>query len=124
MTRLALAVVLLLASLGTASAGCAWVLWESPSPETADCAWVLWVEAPMGSDQWSVAHIPQSRFSVREECQRHADDLNAFDLTMAKGEFAAGATHDVFTCFPCTVDPRPEGALLYESAVPPGLKGK
>ena len=89
-----------------------------PASAFADCAWVLWVEAPEGSDQWSVARIPQSRFGVRDECQRNADALNALELTMAKGEFAAGATHDVFTCFPCTVDPRPEGALLHEGLDP------
>ena len=89
----------------------------------AECAWVLWVEAPMGSDQWSVARIPQSQFDAREECERHAADLNAFELTMAKGEFAAGAAHDEFTCFPCTVDPRPEGALRHEGSDPRGPKG-
>jgi hypothetical protein len=91
---------------------------------TAECPWVLWIEAPMGSDQWSVARIPQSRFDAKEECQRHADDLNAFELTMAKGEFTAGAVHDVFTCFPCSVDPRPEGALLHEGLDPRVPKGK
>lgn len=72
---------------------------------SAECAWVLWVEVPMGSDQWSVVDIPRSRFDAKEECQGRADDLNAFELTMAKREFTAGAAHDVFTCFPCTVDP-------------------
>jgi hypothetical protein len=91
---------------------------------SAECAWVLWVEAPVGSDQWSVVRDPQSEFGAREECQRHADDLNALELTMAKGEFTAGAAHDIFTCFPCTVDPRPEGALLHEGLDPRGLKGK
>jgi hypothetical protein len=90
----------------------------------AECPWVLWVEAPLGSDQWSVARIPQSQFGAREECERHADDLNAFELTMAKGQFAAAAAHDVFTCFPCTVDPRPEGALLHEGLDPHGPKRK
>ena len=91
---------------------------------SAECPWLLWVEAPLGSDQWSVVRIPQSQFGAREECQRQADDLNAFELTMAKGEFTAGAAHNVFTCFPCTVDPRPEGALLHEGLNPHGPKGK
>lgn len=64
---------------------------------SAECAWVLWVEAPTGSDQWSVASVPHSRFAVREECQRRADDLNAFEL---------------------------EGALLQERPDPRGPKGK
>ena len=42
---------------------------------SAECAWVLWVEAPTGSDQWSVASVPQSRFTAQEGCQRRADDL-------------------------------------------------
>jgi len=84
----------------------------------AECPWVLWVEAPMGSDQWSVVRIPQSDFRTREECQQHAADLNALEVTLTKGEFTTGATHDVFTCFPCTVDPRPEGALLLEGLDP------
>jgi hypothetical protein len=90
----------------------------SPASAFAECAWVLWVEAPEASDQWSVVRTPQSQFGAREECQRQADDLNALELTMAKGEFRTGATHDVFTCFPCTVDPRPEGALLLEGLDP------
>jgi len=90
----------------------------------AECAWVLWVEAPTGSDLWSVANVPQPRFRAMEDCQRRADDLNAFEQTMAKGEFATGAAHDVFSCFPCTVDPRPEGALLYEGMDPRGPNGK
>jgi len=94
--------------------GCVLLLFMLTSSALAECPWVLWVEAPMGSDQWSVVRIPQSQFGTREECQRHADDLNALEVTMAKGEFAAGAAHDVFTCFPCTVDPRPESALLHE----------
>jgi hypothetical protein len=88
----------------------------------AACPWVLWVEAPMGSDQWSVVRIPQSQFGARAECQRHADDLNALERTMTKGEFTAGAAHGVFACFPCTVDPRPEGALLHEGLDPQALK--
>jgi hypothetical protein len=59
---------------------------------SAECAWVLWVEAPTGSDQWSVASAPQSRFTAREDCQRRADDLNAFELTMSSAHRARGDT--------------------------------
>jgi hypothetical protein len=78
---------------------------------SAECAWVLWVEAPAGSDQWSVASVPESRFARREDCQRRADDLNTFELTVAKMQGASGNATDAFSCLPCTVDPRPEGAL-------------
>src|SRR5215470_8781957 len=90
----------------------------------AECAWTLWVEAPTGSDLWSVANVPQSRFAAREDCQRRAADLNAFEETMHRMQGASGAARDVYSCYPCTVDPRPEGALRYEGAIPPGLKGK
>jgi hypothetical protein len=88
---------------------------------SAECQWVLWVEAPLGSDQWSVPDSPETRFTEKETCQRHADVLNAFEATMAKGH---GGALDAFNCFPCTVDPRPEAALLYEGANPPGSKPK
>jgi hypothetical protein len=57
-------------------------------------AWVLWVEAPVGSDQWSIAGLREARFKAKEECERMTGDAR-----------------DVFTCLPDTVDPRPEGAL-------------
>jgi hypothetical protein len=90
----------------------------------ADCAWVLWVEAPTGSDQWSVARVPQPRFTTQEDCQRRADDLNAFELTMHRGQGTSGEAHDAYSCQPCTVDPRPEGALRHQGTDPRGPKGK
>jgi hypothetical protein len=89
-----------------------------------DCVWVLWVETPEGSDQWNIAKVPGTRFAERADCQRRADDLNAFEATMTKAHGTSREAHDTFTCFPCTVDPRPEGALLYEGATPPGTKKK
>ena len=93
---------------------------------SAECAWVLWVEAPLGSDQWSVPKVPQSQFESREECQKQADDLNAFERTLRKMHGASGQASDAFSCFPCTVDPRPEAALLPlpDTVDPRGPKGK
>lgn len=91
---------------------------------SAECAWVLWVEAPVGSDQWSIASVPQTRFTVSKDCQRFADDLNVFELTMRKMHGASADARDEFSCLPCTVDPRPEGALLHEGATPRGPKGQ
>jgi len=91
---------------------------------SAECAWVLWVEAPTGSDQWSIASVSQSRFTQRAECQRQADDLNAFEVTMHRMQDTSGEAHDAYSCQPCTVDPRPEGALLHEGTDPRGPKGK
>ena len=84
---------------------------------------MLWVEAPQGSDQWAVASAPQSRFSAKEECRRRADDLNSFELTVAKMQRMSGEANDVYSCFPCSVDPRPEGALLHEGMNPRDPKG-
>jgi hypothetical protein len=42
---------------------------------------------------------------------------------MHKMQGMSGAARDEFSCFPCTVDPRPEGALLHEGANPRGPKG-
>lgn len=89
-----------------------------------ECPWVLWVEAPVGSDQWSIASVPQTRFTASKDCQRFADDLNAFELTMHKMHGSSGEARSEFSCLPCTVDPRPEGALLHEGATPLGPKGK
>ena len=91
---------------------------------SAECAWVLWVEAPTASDQWSVASVPQSRFTAKDECQQRADDLNAFELTLHRMQGTSGEAHDAYSCQPCTVDPRPEGALLHEGVDPRGPKGK
>lgn len=89
----------------------------------AECLWVLWVEAPTGSDQWSIATVPQTRFSAKGDCQRRAEELNAFELTMHRMQGTGGEAHDAYSCQPCTVDPRPEGALLYEGVDPRGPKG-
>ena len=89
---------------------------------SGECLWVLWVEAPTGSDQWSIATVPQTRFSAKADCQRRAEELNAFELTMHRMQRTGGEAHDAYSCQPCTVDPRPEGALLYEGVDPLGPK--
>ncbi len=84
----------------------------------AERVWMLWVESPAGSDQWSLAPIAEPGFKTEEDCQRRAQDLNDFELTMAKGERWSGEAREIFSCLPDTVDPRPEAAL------PRGPKGK
>ena len=85
---------------------------------SADGMWLLWVEAPAGSDQWSLAPIPGPKFKAEEDCQRWARDLNDLELTIAKGEGWSGQARDLFSCLPDSVDPRPEAAL------PHGPKGQ
>jgi len=74
-------------------------------------AWVLWVEAPVGSDQWSIARTSASKFTARGECERRALKLAEFEATIARMERMTGDSRDMFTCLPDSVDPRPEGAL-------------
>jgi hypothetical protein len=73
----------------------------------AHCEWVLWVESPVGSDQWSVARATQSAFEAKGDCDRRAEALNDLERTVATIERSTGEARDLFTCLPCTVDPRP-----------------
>ena len=81
------------------------------APTQAWAEWVMWVEAPLGSDQWSIASIPQPRFKAKGECEKRAQQLNDTERLLAKIERMTGESRDVFSCLPDTVDPRPEGAL-------------
>src|SRR5262245_10479890 len=85
-------------------------------------AWILWVEEPAGSDQWSLAHIPEPRFKVKEDCERSAQAFNDLERTFAKMERAEA--HDVFSCLPDSVDPRPEAVVILDSLKPPEPKQK
>lgn len=82
-----------------------------PTPEiirvSDEAAWVLWVEEPVGSDQWSVAHIPAPRFATRDACERKATELNDLERSIASMQRSAGEARDRFSCLPDTMDPRP-----------------
>ncbi|HEU5190338.1 MAG TPA: hypothetical protein VFX14_11665 [Methylomirabilota bacterium] len=69
--------------------------------------WVIWVEEPVGSDQWSVAHIPAPRFDTREACEQKAGELNDLERSIATMQRSVGEARDQFSCLPDTVDPRP-----------------
>jgi hypothetical protein len=86
------------------------------------CAWVLRVESPVSSDQWYVASVRKSPFGTEDECQRQAENLNTFELTMAKAQRAGGDARDAFTCLPCGIDPWPEAALIHEGVGEPKSK--
>jgi hypothetical protein len=87
------------------------ILTLSPIPARAAQAWVLWVEAPVGSDEWSIAPIPEPRFTAKEDCEQRAERLNDSEREIAKMQRMNGDSRDLFSCLPDTVDPRPEGAL-------------
>ena len=72
-----------------------------------EAQWVLWVEAPVGSDQWSVARIASPRFTARETCEDKARELNDLERSIATMQRSTGEARDQFSCLPDTVDPRP-----------------
>jgi hypothetical protein len=67
------------------------------------------VETPVGSDSWTVAHIPQPRFKTKEDCQRRPQELNTLEVAIAKAEGPSGQAHDLFICLHDDVDPRTGG---------------
>ena len=75
--------------------------------ETAMLVWVPWVEEPVGSDQWSVAPVPEPRFASRDACEKKADELNDLERSIAKMQRSVGDARDQFSCLPDIVDPRP-----------------
>jgi len=78
--RASLVVVLLLASVGTAS---------------AECAWVLWGRA---DDVWTDAKCREARLRLSDD-SRKVREIRRPDL----------AQQDHFECWPDTVDPSPRG---------------
>ena len=75
--------------------------------ELIAAAWVLWVEEPVGSDQWSIAHMAAPRFDSRDACEHKADELNERERAIATMQRSVGGARDQFSCLPDTVDPRP-----------------
>ena len=78
----------------------------------AECAWMLWVEAPAGSNQWSVATwVQPPRFGTKEYCEHAATVMNALKkVTDFSGQGRDSAADDAYSCLPDTVDPRgPKG---------------
>jgi hypothetical protein len=82
--------MLVLASVGTASAECAWVLWGMPYPVK------------------EVTFLPVDAFTTRDECMREKDSRSAAIKAALKEGRSPG--FGVSACLPDTVDPRgPKG---------------
>jgi len=94
--RASLVVVLLLASVGTASAECAWVLWST-------------LHIPGSSDH--VATV--AAFASKGECQRDLEKSEAWQDEKRKTNPTRAVqppSRLYYTCLPDTVDPRgPKG---------------
>jgi hypothetical protein len=108
-----LVVVLLLASIGTASAECAWVLW--------------WEHGNLRKMEWIVEYATSTESACRVRAQqryeaakaghetwkqfgsRAADDRVYYDdenLSVGTAAKDGSRIHDEFHCFPDTIDPR------------------
>ncbi len=79
----------------------------SAATASAECAWVLW-ERPVGSDHWSLGHTMHPAFAKKGECERAAQGQNYYELNLATAAEKRGEklSRSVFYCFPDTVDPR------------------
>ena len=88
-------VLLFLASVGTASAECAWVLWDNEwSLERS--FWERWVERD--TSKWVVSDA----FEKKQECERAKEEKLRAPWNQSK----PGGPQIRFYCFPATVDPR------------------
>jgi hypothetical protein len=86
--RSSLAVVLLLASVGTASAECAWVLW----------GWTTDPQLIRGVPTQEL-YYPVSAHQTKDQCERQATSSRAAPEAKAGPRFQ-------YNCLPDTIDPR------------------
>jgi len=100
-TRTAVGLVILMLSAASASAECAWVLWQNletirriDDNRKASTTWAI--------DSWT----PQAAHPSRKDCM---DALGRLNKAWPEGA-KVGDTRDRFSCLPDTVDPRgPKG---------------
>ncbi len=76
----------------------------------AECAWVLWVEQPSGSNQWNLSTAIEFVFDTKTKCdQAAAAALDARISEVERQEKVLGRRLDAptfFKCLPDTLDPR------------------
>jgi len=78
----------------------------SAATASAECAWVLWEERPIKSGQWRIATTSASTFEAKRSCDDTAATANSAEASRAR----ASEPPSLFRCLPDTVDPRePKG---------------
>jgi hypothetical protein len=74
----------------------------SAATASAECAWVLWEERPIKSGQWRIATTSASTFEAKRACDDTAATANSSEASRAQGS----EPPSLFRCLPDTVDPR------------------
>jgi hypothetical protein len=88
--------------LRRASVTVALSLLTSAATASAECAWVLWEERPIKSGQWRIATTSASTFEAKRSCDDTAATANSSETSRAQGS----EPPSLFRCLPDTVDPR------------------
>jgi hypothetical protein len=74
---------------------------------SAECAWVLWQEAPSSSGSWSLDTGMEIGFQTKADCE---EQLKARGQFLARMDPRTPSPTPFLACLPDTVDPRgPKG---------------
>jgi hypothetical protein len=81
---------------------------------SAECAWMLWQEFPVHSGRWSLRYpYEPPAFPTKKECDKAAQQAKATETYTLEDAVKRGRPIDPyswFVCLPDTIDPRgPKG---------------